>query len=326
MRYKVDGKYPMMANWLMVKRPQNGIYQIKNALTDEWYAMNETVYGFLRELDGNTDPKWLGEKWDVDYEQMMDELEENQLIRTERRKMLSGLGVFYLTLLIPRKKTSKSLFPRAFNLFLQVGWCPMLIWGIYYLIHHLEDISMGHMTLSYILSLTLGLCLHEFAHAMACLSYGGSLFEAGIMWQYLFPGAYVLIDKSRIKSKLHRMQVMAAGVEANLMLAGLFFFFTPIGGEFSGCFLTIAINNVILAIINLTFTLGLDGSAILGEILGLQERILDITDILKESISGRNRMGKYNRVAMMITCAVIIGYQLLLPIVIINNILMIVGG
>ena len=84
MRYKVDGKYPMMANWLMVKRPHNGIYQIKNALTDEWYAMNETVYGFLRELDGNTDPKYLGEKWDVDYKQMIDELEENQLIRTEK--------------------------------------------------------------------------------------------------------------------------------------------------------------------------------------------------------------------------------------------------
>lgn len=326
MRYKVDGKYPIMANWLMVKRPQNGIYQIKNILTDEWYAMNETVYGFLKELDGNTNPERLGEKWEVDYEQLMDEFEENQLIRTEKRKMISGFGMIYLTLLIPRRKTSKSIFPKAFNLLLQVGWCPMLIGGIYYFIHHLEDVLMDHMILGYGLSLILGICFHEFAHAIACLAYGGYFFEAGIMWQYFFPGAYVLIDKSRIKSKLHRIQVMAAGVEANLLLAGLFLFFTPMGGEFSGCFLTIAINNVTLAIINLTFTLGLDGSAILGEILGLQERILDITDILKESILGRNRMEEHNRVALMITCVVVIGYQLLLPIAIINNILVIIGG
>ena len=34
-RYNMSGKYPMMANWLIMNKRENGVYEIKNVLTDE---------------------------------------------------------------------------------------------------------------------------------------------------------------------------------------------------------------------------------------------------------------------------------------------------
>ncbi|MBR5800444.1 MAG: hypothetical protein IKY23_10340 [Lachnospiraceae bacterium] len=327
MRYNIDGKFPMMANWLMVKRPQNGVYEIKNTLTEEWLALSEDVFGFLKDLDGDTNPKLLGEKWDVDYQQLLDEFEEYLLIR-KGRNIKSGLGKRFFTLFIPRRKRSSHYLLKLINASLMIGWLPILIAGSYSLLNSYAELCWGSILLSSLLSLVLGIVFHEFAHVMACLSYGGSLFEVGIAFQLFYSGAYVLIDSSRIRSRLKRIQVMAAGAEANLMLAGIFLFLASLEGKWNGCFLVIAINNILLAIYNMTFASGLDGNTVIQEILGFSDSKCGVLEIFLESIWGRNRKNYsvYNRGVMATTCLIIACYHILFPVVIINSILMLIGA
>lgn len=327
MRYNISGKYPMMANWLMVKRPQNGVYQIKNILTEEWLALSEDTFCFLKNLDGNTNPKLLGEKYGVDYQQLLDEFEEYQLIR-KGRKIDGGVGKRFFTLFIPGKKRSNHLIPKLINAFLMIGWCPILILGCYSLFNSYAELCWGNVLLSSLFALVLGISFHELSHALSCLSYGGSLYEVGVVFQLFYSGAYVLIDYSRIRSRLKRIQIMAAGAEANLMLGGISLFLASMEWKWNGSFLVIAINNILLAIYNMTFASGLDGNTVLKEILGFTDSKCDVLEIFLECLWGRNRQrySVYNRGVMATTCLIIACYHILFPVVIINSILMLIGA
>ncbi len=55
MRYTF-GPYPMMANWLLVNKRNDGTYSVKNFLTNETFQMDYDSYHFLRNLNGRRDP------------------------------------------------------------------------------------------------------------------------------------------------------------------------------------------------------------------------------------------------------------------------------
>ena len=90
MKYNIDGKYPMMANWLLVNKLDDGMYSVKNILTDEMYELDIQTYHFLRNLNGNRNPYKVASKLGVDAEELIDFFDVNLLIRTEGRTLLAS--------------------------------------------------------------------------------------------------------------------------------------------------------------------------------------------------------------------------------------------
>lgn len=326
MKYNVDGKYPMMANWLLVSKLGNGMYSVKNILTDEMYEMDNQTYRFLHNLNGNRNPYKLASKLGVDAEELMDYYDMNLLIRTEGRELLADGGTILHTVYIPSKHRTNSIIPKLYNYALFFGWLPVLLYGFYRILFTSYRFNADYMLLGYIFAIVTGLTMHELSHAMACLCYGGSFFEAGIMWQKFYPGAYVLIDKSGIGSKLKRVQVDAAGAEMNLMLTGIFLTLSSVVEVLSGFFLYAAMINGILAVFNLAFIDGLDGSSVLGELIGLQNGVDGAKNLLRKELKWNSADASENKKVAIASCAIIVVYQILLPIVLVNNILSIIGG
>lgn len=326
MKYNIDGKYPMMANWLLVNKLGDGMYSVKNLLTDEIYELDSQTYHFLRNLNGNRNPYKVACKLGVDAEKLMDFFDVNFLIRTEGRTLLVSSGTILHTVFIPMKKKTKSIIPKLYNLGLGVGFLPMLLYGFYRILFTSYRFNADYMLLGYVFAIAIGLTMHELSHAMACLCYGGNFFEAGVTWQKFYHGAYVLIDKSGIDSKLKRVQVDVAGVEMNLMLTGIFLVLSTVIEVLSGFFLYAAMINGILAVFNLAFIDGLDGSSVVGELLGLPDGVDGAKNFLRKELKLNIKEASENKKVAIISCAIMLVYQILLPIVLVNNILSILGG
>jgi len=314
----------MMANWLLVQRTEKDTFWVRNFVTEQDFELQSNVYGFLTSLDGDTDPLVAAEEWGVDAVQCMHFLEEKRLIRKGKKSKLSKSGTSW-TVYIPKKKTTKNPFPKIFNLLLLISWCPVLIGGLFYCGLHMERMggNFGYMLLGLGVSLVVSIPLHEIAHAMACLAYGGRLFEAGILWHFIGPGAYVMVDISPIKSKRRRMQVYAAGVEMHMLLAGISLAMFPLSYKWSGFFLVSAMTNLLFGVANLTFIHGLDGSQILGELIGAKKGLLHeaIIFVYKCVEERRWREMTANRKAVFITFIIVLVYQILFPVMVINNVL-----
>lgn len=330
-RYNMSGDYPMMANWLIENKKEYGVYEIKNVLTDETLRLDRDAYRFLRNLNGDRNPFKLAAKLGVDKieaEVLMDFFEMNLLIRTCGRTLVASGGTILHTIYIPTKSKTKSIVPRLYNFLLLVGWLPMLLIGIYRMIFASYSLNNDYsMILGIIVALVSGLIVHEFSHAMACLAYGGSFLEAGVMWEKICPGAYVLIDNSEVKAKTKRVQINAAGIESNMFLAGVFLVLCTMIEWASGIFLYAAILNVILAIFNLALIGGLDGFAIISELLGLKYGVDEAKILLGKCLRRKRRANMtVNRKVAVVACVIIILYQILVPIVIIDNVLTIIGG
>lgn len=327
MKYNIDGRFPMMANWLLVKLSKDGMYHIKNVLTEENYELDYDTFHFLQSLDGNRNPYKIGREYDVDTEYLLDYFEENWLTRTDGRKLLSAGGTYLRTIYVPKRKRSTSIMPKLYNLLLMIGWLPVFLLGVYRLLFASCSLNSDFMLLGYIFALVVGLILHEISHAMSCLAYGGSFLEAGVMWEHVYPGAYVMIDKSNIKSRLKRIQIDAAGVEMNLLLAGVFLILATNIELLSGFFLSAAFSNAIIALFNLVFLEGLDGCHVLGELLGLKDGVSGAELIIQNYLkNGDLKEMTANRKVIVITCVVLVLYQVLLPVIFINSVLSIIGG
>ena len=69
-------------------------------------------------------------------------------------------------------------------------------------VNNFSDLSADYITIGSIFGLLVGIFLHELGHMFACIAYGGEVFEVGVMLQFFLPGAYVLMNKNRIKNRL----------------------------------------------------------------------------------------------------------------------------
>lgn len=326
MKYNIDGKYPMMANWLLVKKLGDGVYSVKNILTDEIYELDNQTYHFLRNLNGNRNPYKVASKLGVDAEKLMDYFDMNLLIRTGGRKLLASGGTTLRTIFIPAKHRTSSIISKLYNFGLCVGWLPMLLYGFYRILFSSYRLNEDYIILGNIFAIAIGMLLHELSHAMVCLCYGGRFFEIGVMWEKFYPGAYVLIDTSEINSRLKRIQVDAAGVEMNFFLTGLFLVLCTVFEGGSGFFLCSAVMNGILAVFNLSFIDGLDGCSVLGELLGLLNGVDGAKKLLRKELKWNIKEASVNKKIAIASCVIIIVYQILLPMVLVNNVLMIIGG
>lgn len=314
--------YPKVSNCLTYKRCDIDSVTVTDYITDEVYTMDLEEARYIKKLDGLTHPYDIETNLsEREIDNLIDELDNCCLLK-ESNTITSG-GTSLRTVWEPKQTILFRLIAFLFNNLLLVSWLPVLVVGIFLFNHNLMAIEFDMAWGGYIIGLVPGIILHEFGHAFAGAAYGARVFEMGVMrMYYIMPGAYVILDKKSVKNRLKRVQINAAGVEMNLLLSGLFLIMGALYGNLGGMFLIAAIQNAFLAVMNLTLIKGLDGMAILSELLGIEEVAEDASNIIfsrkkKKELRAHGAAGN----AAVLACYMINAFQIALPLLMILNVL-----
>ena len=315
-------KYPTLANWIRFKQISDDEFEIIDLLHDEKFQTNVYTVWFARQLNGKRNPYLIDKsksKEDVDL--LLGKLEAENVIRDKR-----FFSKFFLFLLVTiwRPKITEKFRVASFiiNGLLLISFLPLLAFSILYFLYYTYDINFDYMIVGSVAGMLIGLILHELGHMFACLAYGGRVFEVGVMLQFLLmPGAYVLMNESNIKKRMKRVQVSVAGIEMNLLLTAIFLIFSARFESLSGFFLGVAIQNVFLALLNLTLVDGFDGMAIMSELLGV-ECIVSKAKRITQSKLKRKKLEKdgISGKATIAVCYALRGIQIALPLIFALNI------
>lgn len=318
--------YPKFANWVVLKKLNEEEFLAKNHITDEEYIIDSCTIRYAKKLDGKTNPFRIDERLSKkDVLSMLDDLEEKGLIRYGRiiDKSLSSLWV---TVWIPKITASFRILACIINKLLLFLWLPMICYSLYHFkIYHL-NFEEGLLISGTIAGILIGTFLHESGHIVACLAYGGRVFEMGVMMERFMPGAYVLIDVESIKERMNRIQVYAAGIEMNIIIASVNLIFAS-NLEWGCDFLFgIAVTNIYMALLNLLLIEDFDGSAIVSEFLGTSDIVKNAKKITKQKKLRRRMLGKGPLgIAVVAVCYLIRMFQILLYLLIALNVISIVG-
>ncbi len=316
MRYR----YPKMANYLTVERSGGNMCIVSNYMDDSKYSMTDREFGFLRYLDGSRSPYSYDRMSRDEIRSLMRAFESGKLVRYDNR--LTSMLLYSLrTVYVPKRTRSVSVIPKVLNQLLLLTFLPVLLLGMYLCMS--GHTASSHAWIGLIAGLIIGCLMHEIAHAVACLAFGGRFFEAGIMTGVL-PGAYVLIDETCIRSRMKRIQVLAAGVEMNLLICGLSMMLASLSFPGNGVFFWIALENLLMGVLNLSAAGGMDGAKIMKEILGLS--CLEAIDLIIGDLRNlRMRRGPLNGSAARSVSYMLLGMQVSIPILILIEILSIVS-
>lgn len=314
--------YPMINSWVTFKTNKKGTCCIKDHILDEEYTIEPEVARFLRKLDGKTNPYRINSSFSKSEVKQILEIADELFLVRKSKTVIKTFGSLYRTLYTVKPNKKRRTYCRALNAILMLLWLPVLLVGIkIFLSGYNRNLSFDYITLGSIVSIIIGMFLHEFGHGVSTICYGGKVFEMGIKIG-LLPGAYVFSDDTNIKSAINRIQTLAAGVEMNFMFSGVLLVLTVCLPQFAGFCFGGAVTNISIGLLNLLFVEGLDGQKIVCELLGdpdlfnKAKRALFISKerkrILKEGGQG------YVKLAV---CASLLSFQILLPIIIVVNIL-----
>lgn len=311
--------YPRACNWILHKRNRDGTYTLKDCLCGCEYTLGPTI-GFLwRNLDGRTDPGTiLPNCSQYEVSAMMDSLEKEELIRHSRVLDKSKGSITY-SLIVPARHTRRSCLPVLFNYLLLVFWFPVLVIGIHYFTNSLSLFDSSYMFLGQLVGLLVGCVGHESGHTIVALAYGAGFMEAGVLIQHGLPGAYVLLDDSHVK-RLPKVQIHAGGVEVNFLIAGIALMLATICSSFYGFFFGVALNNLLLGLINLTFIDSLDGMHIIETLLGYKPLEMIKSKAMRDALVREGLPGKLE----LSICYILKAMQLVYPVLLTLNVMEVV--
>ncbi len=309
-------KYPRINNWLIFEPVRQGSCRVTDCLYDEVFLLSGALARFAKQLDGKTDPYAVDPRlsW-REVRSLLQALEENDLLRQDRI-LCKSLGTICLTLCIPRVTPLLRAAAFLINLLLNLLWLPLLLAGILLFWNRLPPLEGGSLVAGCLCGLLAGISLHELGHACACLAHRGRVFELGVMVQNFLPGAYVLMDIRTVKNRMARVQIYSAGVQMNLLLTGILLLLTIGVPAMSGAFFCAAVINAFLALLNLTFIEGLDGTAIISELIGAE----DLVGSAKRALFSRKRRQRLMKKgaaggAVLVLSALVLLLQLALPMI-----------
>lgn len=153
--------------------------------------------------------------------------------------------------------------------------------------------------------------VHEFAHGLACLRYGGRPSEIGVLWRAPVLAAYCKVDDTVTFERGQRVMTSFAGVYIHIAalapLALLWRMAEP-GGWLRGTVALIAVTNVVTIVINLIPVLHLDGYHMLEHGLGClrlqSQAFIYIGSKVKSSYPARARRIYTGYVALVVAIVV----------------------
>lgn len=324
-------KYPILEPSLSYEQINALGWIVTDNISGNEQIVSSEELMFMQELDGYSDPYEIApESWsDKDIKFFLNFLKENRFIKSRIRKV--GFLQFVIPLIkIKRINIKTKVVCLVLNCLLLVSFPPVFVAGCVLFSKNIDFLytsySYSVLTFGLLFGLIFGVVSHETGHAISGLSYGNSkVNEAGLIVG-LFFGAYVEINSEKVKERRRRIQITAGGIEMNLLVSGisfiLFYFFPMLYSFFAG----IGIANIILACINLTLIVSLDGCGIIDELLGTESLFLSNFDwilnkelryeILSQGLTG------YVKIAACIISAL---FQIAYPALIILNISSFVG-
>lgn len=318
--------YPQLVNWAKIRKNENGSYSIKDFIYGDEYKISKDEARFMIQLNGKTDPYAINSSLtENDISEVLEVLDGLGFLREGRFISKSLFEIIY-TLWIPHITKKFRIAAKIINALLRVLWLPVPVISLIMLPNAAINDDFFQFMSGLVFGTMAGMVLHEFGHMFACLAYGGRVFEAGVILKWLMPGAYVMIDTSPIKVRMQRIQVDAAGIEMNILLAGIFGIIACCLYEYGSFFAAAAINNLVLGLMNLMLISNLDGMNIMGELLGIEGFVEKAKKALKsrkfrKTLARKGASGK----ATVTACVVICIAQIALPIIIAINILGVFG-
>ncbi|MBE6686665.1 MAG: hypothetical protein E7591_05470 [Ruminococcaceae bacterium] len=291
-------KYPMLKTHVCVEKTKGGKYQIRDCLYDDVYSVSRDAAYLAANLNGKNDPFILLPHRPREYvQEILNELDEEELLKRDGKLRRSSSGISW-TLLVPSKKYSNRSLYKVLNIFIKYLWLPVLVIGILALAEMLfydsSRLGLKGIWTGLVLGLIVHTLFHEAAHAIACISYGGAFFEAGLLLIYfIIPGAYVSISTDNIKGRMKHVHIDLAGIKMNLLLSGLFFLFCALSPVFKMLLLMMGITGVLIAGVNLLLVNGIDGMNALEKMIGVEGLSAPLNNILlnKKSKDKLKRLG-----------------------------------
>lgn len=330
-------KYPFLSNWIEFRRiPERDVYYVKNYVLDKSCYISSEKMQFARKLDGKTHPaKIRGNRSIPETVNLINELDSLGVIRRDGGRLATGDFSFSKTIVRTRNTKKKKDCARVLNMLLLLSFIPVVIAGIYAFLHINTPSNSAALLESKAVIMIIGVLsvivagsVHELCHGIACRAYGGRVFEYGFSVS-LLPCFYTLLDDSNVKSRLKRIQIYAAGVEGNLLLFGSFLLLSALLTNIRTILFLAAGTNLAMSIVNILAISGTDGMRIIFLLIGINESygIKDIKLITRKT--HRKKLVKSEGClgyAKLTICYILLLVQLLLPVIIISDIVMLIRG
>ena len=293
-------RYPMLSSWVTFKDYRYGTVTVKNELTGKTFLIRPEHAEFLQMLDGRTNPYEMQYCMEMgwtctDVYIMLDEFAFQGLVRESRTYHKSSTSI-YRTVWLPKTTQTDAPLPRILNRMLWTLFLPVFLCGLIAYVSNagsfrVEDLSFWGFIVGALAGLFLGGVVHECGHVIAGLAYGGKVYEAGVSLEHLFfPGAYSVVQEEESLTPIRKVQGAAAGIEANLLAAGLALAAAALGLRLHGALTFFAIVNIFLVFDNLMFISGNDGCQIYSRIYGLDTCIADAARVSMSTEKNRLRI------------------------------------
>lgn len=258
--------FPAVSHCLIIKKipDEPNLCKIIDVLHNgEEYVVEKKLANYARSLDGKTSPYQVPGYSKAEARWMLAFLKENDLIRNRYVNIEEGLVSLSILRLKKRPPVPVKVLAFLFNCGLLLSWLPVLFAGIFvYCRRGAFEAMVWSPFLGTLVGIVPGVILHEAGHALAGIASGGRLFELGLFWRYIFPGAYTVVYYSEEMPRWKRFQINAAGVEMNSLLVGVFLLLSVhcTQDSIGAVLFYAAFINAILALVNIALLQGLDGA------------------------------------------------------------------
>lgn len=223
---------------------------------------------------------------------ILPKLERCGLVQTSRFVRDNGIFNRFILFPIGNRCRNNSSVCKAINAALPVVSVLIFAISVYLMKSNGAVVGYQFNWWLYIALLVFSLALHEAGHLIAGLSYGYKISDIGILLLGLIPiGAYVAHEGKKDASKFEKVQFALAGIEINLLIAGVCLLVSMHYYPLSLVVVSVANINVVLAGINLLPAEGLDGESVLSAVCEVDS----ISEVAKKCLFNKRRRQKLLR-------------------------------
>ena len=264
-------------------------YFIENADGDE-FEISSRLWDALLKADG-TRPLDLPDNGC----RVLPKLKRHGLVRTSRFVRDDGLFNRFILFPIGNRLQAGRLVFKALNAALPAVSILAFAISVYVTASGGAESGDSFSWWLYYALIVLSLALHELGHLVAGVAYGYKISDTGILLLGIIPfGAYVAHEDMEDATKAEKIQFALAGVEVNLLIAGICLLLAMQSYQWSLTMFSIANVNVILAGVNLLPASGLDGESALSAACGINS----ISEVAKRWLTNKKRRQKLLRAGL----------------------------
>ena len=261
-------------------------YYIENA-DGEDFEISYMLWNALKSADGTKPLNLQGGD-----PRLLRELEKNGLIQTSRFVRTGSLFNRFILFPIGNIPQKIRSFFKAINAVLPAASILILVIGVCLIIMNGESTGSGFNWWICCGLMVCSIFLHEVGHLIAGVAYGYKISNVGILLLGIIPiGIYVVHSDKKNAKKTEKIRFALAGVEVNLLIAGICLLAAVQCYQSASTMLSVANINIAFAAVNLLPAYGLDGEQALSAVFEVDS----ISKEAKKWLSDRRRRRKLLR-------------------------------